>query len=51
MDGPARTARPAPHPYVQVASLALVAVVAWKLAGEAGGPLTLARESVNAKLN
>jgi predicted PurR-regulated permease PerM len=33
MDGPAHSARRAPHPYVQVALLALVAVVAWKLAG------------------
>jgi len=33
MNGPARTTRPAPHPYVQVALLALAAVVAWKLAG------------------
>jgi predicted PurR-regulated permease PerM len=33
MGGPARKARPAPHPYVQVAVLVLAAVVAWELAG------------------
>ena len=31
--GPARAARAAPHPYVQVALLVLAAAVAWKLAG------------------
>ncbi len=32
-DGPDRAPRAAPHPYLQVALLALAAVIAWKLAG------------------
>jgi predicted PurR-regulated permease PerM len=32
-DGQVRVVRPAPHPYVQVALLALAALIAWKLAG------------------
>ena len=33
IDAPARAVRPAPHPYVQVALLALAALIAWKLTG------------------